>query len=441
MEYPEQGNNEIFTKTVPSVPLWLSDHFSALPLVGWGAIKRKFEDRGYTNQSTLSYIRESRRPNFNNSPFRSVFQQLLVRGVTVNESKTSRTAIAHEEQGRAMSQPPFFFKDDQGNIYASLVIKGGGLITSSQKVSSPRYVDRNDQNLSVYGGENLRNALLDAETQDSLIQKIGLRTARSIGVFAINPADFNLEKQQAFIGKYKYGLDHDIHQDVGLLAIDIRAFRNPIRANVITSENKSEEVIREYVEMSMRLLKVTDNIEIGVANYLKFMRDILSLNLGKMANGGFLHANLIPHNITLAFEFVDFDTMIDLNNEKLDISLRVAHLTYELMKVCEIYLTLDKIIRDAYGLEQSEDTLMLFIRQYIEQIENSEIKKLINLQLVDATSSEDALIRFSSSLVKEVRIDRRSMFPRLLSKINTYKCMHVEEEENYCSVCGTKLKN
>ncbi len=397
---------------VPAAPIWVSTHFDSLPIEGWPNYVQAFHEN-YSNQTIDRPIAPYPKPNEYYAT-KSVAHRLFARAIAQNDTPTLADLLpsvnALKYMDRAGVLPLFVMHDNEGHTFASLVMKGIGFVSGDTK--EKRYT-QNEAHPLGQGGEFGAHMVADANTQDLVIDHLGLRAPRTVCVLLIDPEDFDHKKVAAIFDKHP-SLRDGPHARLPYLAIDVRAMRNPLRMTHVL-EAKNIETARGNIELSARLLHHTDGVKDAPSAWYEFVWKTLAGSAGKMAHALIVHKNLIHSNITLAAEILDFDTMQFIPNLNISYDDGVAMQTYETLQILEYTLQLGEIMKQTFGIEavgtitQRIDQFMVPFETEITQVKR---RKALTERVRNALTDVDSLRTLCELFNQSKTIEKT--FPNLL---------------------------
>lgn len=387
-----EPEKEVLLEKIPSVPVWISEHFSTLPIKGWFELVKRFHQKHTNLPSWGSVSNVPQMGTFDNS----VFKDIMVRSIVDQESDNLETITSFhiEDQNRSVIFPLVLFKDSDGNTYSAIVAKGVG--DSAQGTGKNRY--ESTPEYWIRGGEFVDELAVDAQNTEILLKELGIRCPRTIAVFAINPSDFETSKVMELINKHKV-FSGSYKAKLSYLGIDIRALRSPLRlSNIIDVDRSDITRIRKNIEFSMDLLMKTDGVAPNPKDYYEFFAQSLAETMGRFAEKELLHSNLISTNVTTAAEVLDFDTLRNISEAKLDMGEKDMILVTEGLEIVERLTKLGKFINTAFGdnpvdIKSSlEKFFVIYLNQVTDQKRKTRLNNLFHSVLVSRDNLRNLLI-------------------------------------------------
>lgn len=400
---------------VPAAPIWVSTHFDSLPIEGWLKYVQAFH-ANYSNQSIDGPVTPYPRPG-EYQDARNMAHRLFARAIAQGDENALESSLPAldtlKHMDRAGVLPLFGYQDNEGLKYVSLVMKGIGFVPGNGK--NQRYT-LSDAHPLGQGGEFGVHMIADANTQDLVIDRLGLRAPRTVCVFLIDPKDFDRKKVAALFDQHP-SLRDGPHGRLPYLAIDVRAMRNPLRmTHVLEAENI--DIARKNIELSARLLHHTDGVKDSPSVWYESVRKSLAGSAGKMGHALVVHKNLIDSNITLAAEILDFDSMQYIPNLQLSYSEGIAMQTFEALQILEYTLQLREIMMQAFGSE-GVDTIAQSIDQFIvlfeKEVTQSSRREALSERMRNAMTDGDSLRELCGLFNQKKTIEKT--FPNLLQYV------------------------
>jgi hypothetical protein len=185
--------------------------------------------------------------------------------------------------------------DDEGNVFLDFDTKGGG-----------------EKNYKSFGrrsnGDREGLADIDACRRDTkysnIFSKWGVRTHKTLAIARIHTLTEDPAASRALFKSFEREVEP---------AMQFRAFRNNIRLADCVGYGVSEEDVEDMLEHSRKTLNVHENLNLqNHKEYLLWLAETLGKNYGIMHGHGFVHQYATTHNMTLAGETVDLDTVMSV---------------------------------------------------------------------------------------------------------------------------------
>jgi hypothetical protein len=239
---------------------------------------------------------------------------------------------------------PIKFMDKYGKEYEWLSLKGGGMPLKSLKgkISPDTVVDTGKG--EVWGLERKPDALHDMEVSNQLMEK-GMHTAVYVAVIELEEIMLRFSGRK---GVAKAVVDRVLprtieycgEQEDFVPVICIRGFRNPLRISDVDKKDIEDCAARQGM---------------GSGEYFNWWAREFATNLAIMHNTGMTHENLISHNVTLAAEIVDLNTVIPRDASKAREDMRDA------MRLVSSFAD-----RGAYSVYERMLGKVIFVNTYLE---------------------------------------------------------------------------
>ncbi len=225
-----------------------------------------------------------------------------------NQSQDPTILIGHHDHGRSA------FKVAQGS-FSYYDLKGVGHVVPDlfSKISVGKIKPYNggfgDQR--TFGIFDKENALIEIERIAEWKNK-GLKTV---------PYLLLLELQEIRLG-VGYPLSVNTARNEGILnrgdkpVIAVRGWKTPYRLHDLLAKDLT---FGEYCEIMDSVKKVLsyDDGSVKEADYLSWLKENLTNSLRILHNNGYVHNDLIPHNVTLDGLILDFDQVKKATNEEI----------------------------------------------------------------------------------------------------------------------------
>lgn len=208
--------------------------------------------------------------------------------------------------------------DRGGNIYRDLNLKGVGYF-SNKEVKPPGELKANSRGDDFYGFLESKHIFQEYAFAEEFIGA-GIRTPRTLAIVELDEIIYN--------GKpisLKEAREKKIVQQNFQPAVEVRAFRNMARIEDVCpgfaygglndfDENTKKLLFEDAKLLISQELGRGEN-PLGDEEYLEWFAATLGKNLGLMHKNGWGHSLLSVHNITLACEICDLDSVRNLKND------------------------------------------------------------------------------------------------------------------------------
>lgn len=235
------------------------------------------------------------------------------------------------------------FRDNQGNLYRDIDLKGMGFFSQNSEFFLASYkpiVSRPGKEPGSggrYGLLDKETAFYDYENGEDLSQ-IGVRVARTVAIIELQ--ELIVDSEKISIGEArKRGIIDKRFQPV----IQVRAFGTRARIGDLLKLGDVEDTkqrglpelaaeLEKYKAVSDLLLKDAKKIvaqELGKElitdeEYLEWFAKTLGKNAAVIHKNGWVHGALHNQNITLDCRIVDFDTVEDMTKQNYQEEMELA---------------------------------------------------------------------------------------------------------------------
>lgn len=193
----------------------------------------------------------------------------------------------HGRSHRPHEGLPDSLTDEYGNIYFDFDIKGGG----THRIFG---ISRREGG-ELTGVLDYHAAKRDSKYSD-LFSRWGIRTHRSLAIAKIEKFPFKSRN-------WKRELEGEIES-----SMQCRMFRNNNRIRDFIDLDLGSRL--EYIQNTMHVLNESEKLNLkSVDEYVQWYAKTMGRNYGIMHEKGFFHQYATEHNMTLACEVTDFDTV------------------------------------------------------------------------------------------------------------------------------------
>lgn len=224
------------------------------------------------------------------------------------------------EHGRSGLMSRVVFKDENGQWYRDIDLKGVGLVKMKFGGLRAEGIEGRSK-FEVSGLQGLAAAYYEAEMGEGFVQA-GIRTDRIIAILkvkeVITPRDGILSIPEA--KKLKY--IPETFEPV----ISVRAYGTKSRVNEQVSYEKKKLLLNDARILVAQELKIDPPNAFSFEDYIRWFAKTLGENIGRMHNKGWFHQYLWsefsnPQNVTLDCRITDRDSvgfLKDLKKDKRD---------------------------------------------------------------------------------------------------------------------------
>jgi|GEM_PF-3452624 hypothetical protein len=217
---------------------------------------------------------------------------------------------ARPGHGRSGDVGKVFFrdKDHPESIYRDVDLIGCGFMTITPEYPETQWgeIEEGEYNGLVAEANAYKNADMSEK-----FSALGIRTNRILAILRPKELPVIIEGTQQKLSISALRKRELLSPEFNPV-IEVRAFGTKTRISEIGAGTRTE-ANRKIAEIDDALTLVaheTGGVVSDFSTYLKWFAETLGKNLGLMHANGYLHGNLIPHNITLDCRLVDFDTVM-----------------------------------------------------------------------------------------------------------------------------------
>lgn len=299
-ELAKKANTEIGAELVKNRVIYLNDKWyksKTAPPLGLELGKQTTLGKFLTNEKGL---------------LRKVFDK-------VTGKKVGTSEVSLQDKTRSGIAARIIFKDEFGNFYRDIDLKGSGLavkdyLTHTMRQSQPKFEHEEFDHGKNWGLQTNMEATIDSQRAEMLIEN-GIRSDRTIAIISISEI---IDKNGKKIPIEEAVFKKIINLPEGMKpVIQVRAYGLKTRIGQFTKDNEVNRGLIEDARVFVAVELGKSKEDFSLNDYVHWLNKTVAINLARLHKLGYVHTNLSPEmpNMTLDARFTDHDTLEEVKTE------------------------------------------------------------------------------------------------------------------------------